>query len=72
MKPTQTELTAKRFKAMQIVGSIGFFAGLILLGLSIANGGEFKGITPLGSIAIIATSIFTSYTSKALAWWFHR
>lgn len=71
MKPTQIELTAKRFKMMRIAGSIGVIIGIVMLALSIACGGSIHGITPAGSLVIIASSVGISYAGKILAWWFH-
>ncbi len=71
MKPTQIELTAKRFKFLQILGVLGIAAGCVLLAMSIANGGEVHGITSIDSLIIVGASVGISYIGQILAWWFH-
>jgi len=67
-QPQQIELTAKRFKAMQAGGVVGFLAGA---GLLVLAGGQVLSLLGILGILLSVGGIGCYAAGRIAAWWAH-
>lgn len=66
-----TERTAKKWKAIQLIGGIAMFFGFALIGGGLALGPGLGVVLFISGIIVTVIGIVIASTGSLLAWWHH-